>query len=134
MATHRPHPVPAAFLAPANLPAVLLALLLFAVTAAGWRLLAQRRAFARLRQRAGCAPLRILPSGGLHLLMIKSRKHANALTCVHVSLPCRRGVARGLPASCTMRREAQGSSLRESTLAALVPGGLALYVPRAFAP
>ena len=29
---------------------------------------------------------------------------------------------RGVPASCTMRREAQSSSLRESTLAAFVPG------------
>ena len=73
-----------------SLPAVLMALLLLVVTTAagwGWSVLAKRRALARLRQRAGCAPLRILPSGRLHLLLIKSRKQPLLLTClVAVSL------------------------------------------------
>ena len=60
--------------------AVLVALLLLAATTAGWRWLARRRAFARLRLRAGCAPLRVLPSGRLHLLLIKSRKHPGVYT------------------------------------------------------
>ena len=65
-----------------SLPAVLVALLLLVVTtAAGLSALTKRRALARLRKRAGCAPLRILPSGRLHLLLIKSRKQANLLTC-----------------------------------------------------
>ena len=66
-----------------SLPAVLMALLLLVVTTAagwGWSVLAKRRALARLRQRAGCAPLRILPSGRLHLLLIKSRKHPDVFT------------------------------------------------------
>ena len=68
-----------------SLPAVFVALLLLVVTTAagwGWSVLAKRRALARLRQRAGCAPLRILPSGRLHLLLIKSRKQPNLLTCL----------------------------------------------------
>ena len=65
-----------------SLPAVLVALLLLVVTTAtGFSALSKRRALARLRKRAGCAPLRILPSGRLHLLLIKSRKQANLLTC-----------------------------------------------------
>ena len=65
-----------------SLPAVLVALLLVVVTTAtGLSALTKRRALARLRKRAGCAPLRILPSGRLHLLLIKSRKQANLLTC-----------------------------------------------------
>ena len=65
-----------------SLPAVLVALLLLVVTTAtGLSALTKRRALARLRKRAGCAPLRILPSGRLHLLLIKSRKQANLLTC-----------------------------------------------------
>ena len=68
-----------------SLPAFLVALLLVVVTTAtGLSALTKRRALARLRKRAGCAPLRILPSGRLHLLLIKSRKQANLLTC---SLP-----------------------------------------------
>ena len=65
-----------------SLPAVLVALLLLVVTTAtGLSVFTKRRALARLRKRAGCAPLRILPSGRLHLLLIKSRKQANLLTC-----------------------------------------------------
>ena len=68
-----------------SLPAVLMALLLLVVTTTagwGWSVLAKRRALARLRQRAGCTPLRILPSGRLHLLLIKSRKQPYLLTCL----------------------------------------------------
>jgi hypothetical protein len=102
--------LPAAIVASSNstIPSVVLALLLLVVTTLsgwGWSVLAKRRALARLRQRAGCAPLRILPSGRLHLLLIKSRKQPNLLTCL--------GVARS--AGTSLLRTARGSPFRGHT-------------------
>jgi 8-oxo-dGTP pyrophosphatase MutT (NUDIX family) len=56
------------------------ALLAVAATVAALQWLHRRRRLSRLRQRAGVAAIRVLPSGRLHLLLIRSRKHREVFT------------------------------------------------------
>lgn len=48
------------------------------LTAILWCL--RSRQISKLRRRGGCAPVRVLPSGRLHLLLIRSRKHWEVFT------------------------------------------------------